>query len=188
MPIEDFVRPWRGDVLRHIPGSSPFGPLETRFAARSREGRWNRQGEPVLYFASDRAVLIAEFTRHFERGRAPELAELVQTRRVFELELELQRVCDLTEPALIDVLGIPNAPSCFLEKAVARATAGFLRDVIGVEALLVPSTAVPNEPEHRNLVLFLDRLEHPLDAYVREIAPAGSFQLVPSLPNPEPGA
>ena len=113
---------------------------------------------------------------------------MVQTRRIFELELELTRVFDLTEPVAIDVLGIPNAPSCFLDRTVARATAGFLRDVIGVEALLVPPIAFSNPPEHRNLVLFLDQLDKPLDAYVRHITPAGSFQLVPSLPNPEPDA
>lgn len=183
MSAEELVRPWRGRVLRHIPGSSPFGPLETRFAARSRENRWNREGEPALLFASDRAVLIGEFARHFERDRAPELAGLVQTRRVFEFDLELPRVFDLTDSYSCAQLGIANAPSCFLDRTVARATAGFLRDVIGVEAILVPSTVFLDQPEHRNLVLFLDRLETPLDRIVQRIAPAGSFQLVPSLPH-----
>ncbi len=182
MSPEDLVRPWRGEVLRHIPGSSPFGPLETRFAARSRENRWTRQGEPALSFASDRAVLIGEFARHFERDRAPELAGLVQTRRIFELELELARVFDLTDPSAIGALGIANAPVCFQDRSVARATAGFLRDVIGVDAILAPSTVFLDRPQHRNLILFLDRLDRPLHELIHRITPAGSFQLVSSQP------
>jgi hypothetical protein len=183
MPIEDLVRPWRGQVLRHIPGSSPFGPLETRFAARSRENRWHRQGEPAFTFASDRTVLIGEFARHFERGRAPELTELVQTRRVFELDIELSRVFDLTEPAAVAELGITNAPACFLDRTIARATAAFLRDVIGVHAILTPSVVALDQPGRRNLVVFLDALAVPLDEIVHRVTPAGSFQLVPSLPD-----
>jgi RES domain-containing protein len=185
MSAKDLVRPWRGRVLRHIPGSSPFGPLDVRFAARSRERRWNREGEPALSFASDRAVLIGELARHFECDRDPELASLVQTRRVFELDLELSRVFDLTDAAAVAELGVAEAPSCFLDRAVARATAAFLRDVLGVEAILAPSMVFLDRPEHRNLVVFLDQLASPLAECVHRIEPAGSFQLVPSLPSPE---
>jgi hypothetical protein len=187
MAIEDLVRPWRGQVLRHIPGSSPFGPLETRFAARSRENRWSRQGEAALSFASDRMVLIGEFARHFEGDRAPELAGLVQTRRIFELELELARVFDLTDPSATGALGIANAPSCFLDRNVSRATAGFLRDVIGVDAILAPSVIFLDRPEHRNLILFLDRLDRPLQQLIERVTPVGSFQLVSSQPLLESG-
>jgi hypothetical protein len=181
MPIEELVRPWRGRVLRHIPGSSPFGPLETRFAARSRESRWHRQGEPALTFSSDRAVLVSEFARHFERDRAPELVGLVLTRRIFELDLELSRVFDLTEPAAVAELGIANAPACFLDRTVARATAGFLRDVIGVHAILTPALIALDHPGARNLVVFLDALPVPLHEIVHRVTPAGSLQLTPSL-------
>lgn len=186
MAAKDLVRPWRGRVFRHIPGTSPFGPLETRFAGRSRENRWSRDGEPSLVFASHRAVLIGEYARHFERGRAPELAESVQTRRVFEIELSLSRVFDLTDPAAVAALGIADSPTCFQDRAAARATAGFLREVIGVEAILTPSLVFPELPEYRNLVLFLDRLQRPLDEIVQQIEAAGSFQLVPSLPRAVP--
>lgn len=183
MPTEHQVRPWRGRVYRHIPGSSPFGPLEIGIAARSQEHRWNRAGEQTMYFAGSRATLIGEFARHFERDRAPELAALVQTRRIFELEIELSRVFDLTDPAAAADLGIAGAPSCFLDRSIARATAGFLRDARGVEAILTPSIAFLDQPEHRNLVLFLDRLDALLGDVVQSIAPSGSFRLVPSLPN-----
>jgi RES domain-containing protein len=177
MTAESFVRPWSGRVLRHIPGSSPFGPLDTRFAGRSRENHWNRAGEPTLYLASDRATLIAEFGQHYERDRAPELAELVQTRRVIELEIVLSRLFDLTDPAAAAALGIDGAPGCFQDRTVARATAGFLRDVFEVEALLAPPSIANNQTGHRLLVLFLDRLHAPLSEIARSVTPSGSFQL-----------
>ena len=177
MTAESFVRPWSGRVLRHIPGSSPFGPLDTRFAARSRENHWNRAGEPTLYLARDGATLIAEFGRHYERDRAPELAELVQTRRVVELEIALTRLFDLTDPAAVAALGIEGAPGCFRDRTVARATAGFLRDVFAVEALLAPATNPSSQSAAPLLVLFLDRLQAPLSDVARSVTPAGSFQL-----------
>lgn len=185
MSAEHWALPWQGRVFRHIPGVSPFGPFETRFAIRSQEGHWNRAGEPTLYFASDRDLLIAEFARHFQRHRAPELASLVQARRVFELQLQLSSVVDLTDLAVVAALGIEQAPACFLERPVARATAGFLRDVIGVEAILTPAAVSLDRPGARNLVLFLDRLDRPLNEVVQRISPSGSFQLVPSLPPKE---
>lgn len=177
MAAEDFVRSWQGRVYRHIPGDSIFRPLETRFANRSRENHWNRAGEPTLYFATDRAQLIAAFTRHFERNRAPDLSGLVRTRRVLEIDLTLTRVYDLTDPLAVAELGIVDTPSCFDERRVARAIAGFLRDVVGVEAILVPRFGIHTPESDRVLVLFLDRLEHPLDAIVQKITPSGSFQI-----------
>ena len=163
--------------MRHIPGPSPFGPLDTRFAGRSRENHWNRAGEPTLYFAGDRSTLIAEFSRHFDHDRAPELAELVQTRRVVEFEITLSRLFDLTDPAAVTALGIEGAPGCFSDRTIARATAGFLRDVFEVEALLAPASITTGQTEHRLLVLFLDRLQQPLSEIARSVTQSGSFQL-----------
>lgn len=176
MPAERAIRPWHGHVYRHIPGDSPFGPLDTRFARRPRENHWNRPGEPSLYFVTERTMLADLFAHHLARERAPELSEDVQTRRIFEIDIELERVYDLTNLASVAELGIVNAPACFREPAVARATAGFLRDVIGVEAILAPSIAHLHQAGHRILILFLDRLEHPLSDIARSVSPSGSFQ------------
>lgn len=170
------VRSWHGSVYRHIPADSLFGPLDTRFARRSRENHWNRDGEPTLYFVTDRAMLRDEFARHIGQHRAPELAAHVRTRRIFEIALELERVYDLTNPEAIAHLGIANAPACFLDRAVARATAGFLRDAIGVEGIIVPAIAQLHRPGRRFVVLFPDRIERPLSDIARHIEPVGSLQ------------
>ncbi len=175
------IRSWHGRVYRHLPGSSPFGPLDTRFARRSREHHWNRPGEPTLYLALDRATLPTEFARHLRRDRSPEVDEIVQTRRVFAFEIALDRVYDLNDPASLGALGITGAPACFRERTIARATAGFLRDVIGVEAALAPSF----DPGSRTLILFLDQLERPLGDIAHSIEAVGSFRLTPSPPLPE---
>lgn len=176
MPADRAIRPWHGRVYRHLPGDSPFGPLDTRFARRSRENHWNRPGEPTLYFVTDRTMLADLFARQLARERAPELGANIQTRRIFELQIELERVYDLTNLAAIAELGIVNAPACFHDRGVARATAGFLRDVIGVEAVLAPPIAHRQQPGQRTLVLFLDRLERPLSEIATSVAPSGSFQ------------
>ena len=125
-------------------------------------------------------MLRDEFARHIDRDRAPELAALVRTRRVFEIELELERVYDLTNPDAVAQLGIVNAPACFHDRAVARATAGFLRDVIEVEAVIAPAIARLHRPGYRIVIVFPDRLERPLSELARRIEPAGSLQLVPT--------
>jgi len=182
MSAARYIRSWHGRVYRHLPGSSPYDPLDTRFARRSHEHHWNRPGEPTLYLALDRALLSNDFTLHLRRNRAPAAEEIMQTRRVAAFEIALERVYDLTDPASLGALGITGTPACFRERAVARATAGFRRDVIGVEAVLAPAS----EPKSRLLILFLDRLESPLGDIAHSIEAAGSFRPVPSPPSPEP--
>lgn len=177
MAAEEFVRPWHGRVFRHIPGDSTFPPLDTRFAARSHEHHWNRPTEPTLYFATDRTMLESEFVRHLDDERASETKSLVRTRRIFEIDLVLSRVYDLTDPTATAELGITNSPECFHDRQIARATAGFLRDVIEVEAILAPS------PRHRStemrlLVVFTDRLDRPLEQLAERITASGSFHPV----------
>lgn len=176
MTIEQTVRSWHGRVYRHLPATSPFDPLDTRFARRSRENHWNRPGEPTLYCATDRAMLHAVFQRHFSRDRSPELTAFVQTRRVFEIELTLDRVYDLTNPDALARLGIVDTPNRFRDRTIARATAGFLRDVIEVEAIIAPDITEFHRPGYRMVILFLDRLNRPLSETVQRITPAGRLQ------------
>jgi RES domain-containing protein len=177
MPDRLPVRPWQGRVFRHIPADSPFGPLDSRFAARVTENRWNARGEPTLYFASDRGVLVGELARHFRGDRATELAVGLRPRTIFEIELRLERVFDLTTPEAASSLGIAGAPICFLDRTVARATAGFLRNVLDVEAMLAPSVVFLDDPTRWNLILFLDRLRTPLEDVAIRVEPGGTFRL-----------
>ena len=171
------VESWRGRVYRHIPAGSPFGPLDTRFAARSRENRWNLPGEPTLYFGGDRGVLISEFGRHFREDRAPALAAAAKVRQILAIDLVLERVVDLRDPSPLQSMGLLDAPACFLDRSAARATAGFLRHALGAEAAIVPSIAFLDDPARWNLVLFLDQLQRPLEEVVRRVTNAGTFRL-----------
>lgn len=178
MPVPE-PRAWQGRVYRHIPAGSPFEPLDTHLAARSRENRWNREGEPTMVFASSRDVLTAELAQHLRRDRAAELASLLQERRLVAVELELDRVFDLTDRSVAAELGIEDAPSCFGDRALARATAAFLRHVRGADGIVVPSLAFPDDPACWNLVVFLDRLSQTLAERVRTVEPAGTFHPEP---------
>lgn len=166
-------RPWRGRVYRHIPAGSPFGLLDTHLAARSHENRWNVPGEPTLAFAGNHGGMADELSRHFQRDRDPALLSHLQDRRVFSLELRLQRVFDLTDPDVTRELGISDAPACFDDRALARATAGFLRHVRLADGIVTPSLAFPANASHWHVVVFLDRLSEPIEAAVSQVASVG---------------
>jgi RES domain-containing protein len=172
--------PWHGTVYRHLPVGSPYGPLDTRFAARSRENRWNLAGEPTFVLAGDQELLVQEFRQHIARDRDAALVPHYVPRQVFAVELRLRRVFDLTDRATIEALGIRDAPECFGERAVARATAGFMRHARDADGLLAPSLIAPDDPARWNLIILLDRLTEPLEAAVRRVTAVQTFQPDPA--------
>jgi hypothetical protein len=176
--------PWTGTVYRHLPADSPYGTLDTRFAARSRENHWNLAGDPTLVLASDPELPALEFGRHIVRDRDAELAACYRQRQLFAIELRLHRVFDLNDAATLGALGIEGAPQCFTDRSRARATAGFLRHARDADGLLVPSLAAIDDPARWNLVVFLDRLIEPLDAAVQRIVPPSAFQTASSGDRP----
>jgi RES domain-containing protein len=180
MTLDDLIGPWSGAACRHIPDGSPYSVLDTRFAARSQTNRWNRPGEPTLYFASDHAVLIGEFARHLRDERNPSLGPLMPPRRMYDLQLRLDAVLDLRDPAVCAALSLSDAPSCFLDRDVARATAGFIRTTTRAQALLTHSMAFLDAPDHWVMALFLERLDAGSDAVVSRVEPDGIFRYDPS--------
>ena len=172
MSLGSHVAPWSGAAYRHLPEGSPYDVLDFRYAGRDPTNRWN-EGEPTLYLASDEAVALAELARHFELTRTPGLARLVE-RRLYRLELGLDRVLDLCAPAAWEVLGLADAPRCFLEKTVARATAHYARYGLGVQAVRVPSVAFLDDVSRWCLVVFLERV--PTD-FVKRVERGALFRL-----------
>lgn len=168
------LRPWRGSGIRHIPAGSPIGVLDTRYAGRSGDNRWNDRGDPTLYLACDRGVALAEFARHFQERLDPALGRIAVERAVFRLTFELATVLDLRETAVRAGLGLHGGVRRFLEDPVCRATATFIRRTTSAEALLVPSVAFPDDLTRWNLVLFLEKVPSDLSTFVR-VAPEGSF-------------
>lgn len=163
----------RGGV-RHIPADSPFGVLDTRFAGRVGDNRWNSAGDPTFYIASDRGV--AELARHFGKRQDPALAQVAVERALFRLTIEVQAVLDLREPAVRSALGLHSGAQRFLDTEVARATATFIRRTSSAVALLVPSVALLDEPTRWNLVLFLEKLPTDLSTFVH-VTSAGTFRV-----------
>ena len=111
MDRRDRISRWEGRVYRHIPASSSTGPLDTRFATRSNENRWNVAGEPTLYFGSDRGVLIAEFGRHFREDRQPGQKTVPHWRRIFAIDVIVEHVFDLRDAENLALLGVDDTPA-----------------------------------------------------------------------------
>src|SRR5262245_65730527 len=113
-PLAGHIQSWAGRGCRHIPDSSPYGVLDIRYTARSRENRWNHHGEPTLYLASDHGVLLAEFARHLKSQRTEELGLAMLARRIFDLDLTIEHLLDLRDPGVCAALSLREAPHCFL--------------------------------------------------------------------------
>jgi RES domain-containing protein len=177
--VEDLIATWSGAACRHIPDGSPYSVLDARFAARSRTNRWNRPGEPTLYLACDHGVLIGECARHQREERAPALAPGMFARRIYDLHLRLDALLDLRDERAHAALSLRDAPACFLDREVARATAGFLRTTTPAQALLVPSLAFLDDPQRWVLFLFVEKLPDGLEDVVTAVEQDGVFRIEP---------
>ena len=164
--------------IRHIPAHSPFGVLDTRFAGRVGDNRWNQAGDPTCYIASDTGVALAEFARHFRERQDPALGPLSIERAVFQLDVHVQLLLDLRQPSAHVALGLHGGARRFLDAQVARATATFIRSTTEAEALLVPSVAFLDDPARWNLVLFLEKLPRDLREFIT-VTPKGTFRIAP---------
>ena len=176
MPLTDLLQPWSDAALRHIPADSPLGVLDFRFAARSPKNRWNTQGSPTLYLAGDEGVLIAEWGRHFAVRRVSGMERSTVERRVFQLELALEHVLDLRSAPVCNALSLVNAPWCFADGDLARATAQFVRNTTAAQGILVPAMAFLDDPSRWCLVVFLEKLPADPAAFISSVIPAGPLR------------
>jgi RES domain-containing protein len=144
-----------------------------RYVAQARANRWNRQGEPTLYLASDHGVLMAELARHLRELRTAEMRGAMLARRIFALDLTIARTLDLRDPQVCAALSLTGAPQCFLDREIARATADFLRRTTAVEALLLPSMAFLDQPDRWVMTLFLEKLSSGIDQVVTAVTKDG---------------
>ena len=96
-------------------------------------------------------------------------------RRVFDIEVALDFVLDLRDPSLCMVLGLTDAPFCFVDKELCRATARRLRAGTGAQALIVPSLGMLDRTDAWTLVLFVDKLPSFPDQFVTSMTMDGAF-------------
>lgn len=179
MALDEFLRPWSGDAYRHIPAGSSFDVLDFRFAGRGHDNRWNDPGDRTLYLAGDHGVVVAEFARHLQLDRGNDRRIATQARQIYRLHVALEHVLDLRDPALRQALSLSGAPHAFLDKAVARATARYLRTVTPAPAIIVPSAAFIDAPDRWVLVLFLKKLPSNPSQFIRSVEPDGMMRIEP---------
>jgi RES domain-containing protein len=165
---------WSGTAFRHLPTARRLDPLAFRHA-KGRDNRWNVQGEPTLYLAGDEGVLAAEWSRHLLDNRAPAIAAGIRTRTIYRLDLTVDTVLDVRHPAVWQALSLTNAPYCFTDRTVTRATARYIRDTTSAGGIVVPSVTFLDQLDRWCLVLFLDKLPGNLQAFITSATQLGSL-------------
>jgi RES domain-containing protein len=179
MSLQAFIQPWSGDAVRHIPDTPGriYDIYDFSYAGRSSENRWNLAGEPTLYLAKEKNVALAEYARHFQVNRTPGLAAKTYRRKVYRFTVWLMHVLDLRRPEVWSALSLQDAPDCFKDKAVAKATAGFIRSTTLTQAILVPSAAFLDDLDQWCLVIFLEKLPSEPRRFLPNVCEDGYFEI-----------
>jgi RES domain-containing protein len=176
MSLAGHLKRWSGAAWRHLPASSPLDVLDFRFAGRGADNRWNEPGSPTLYLAGDEGVLIAEWGRHFANNRTAQLQQMTIERNTFSLELAIDAVLDLRDADVCNSLSLDNAPYCFADIQVARATAHFVRRTTEAQALLAPSMGFLDDLERWCLVAFLEKFPPDPRSFISSVTPCGPLR------------
>ena len=83
-----------------------------------------------------------------------------------EINVNVHKICDLTDPILLDQLGLESDDLCIDEWELTRILGNLIRDS-SFEGALVPFAAGP----YKNLVLFLDRFSSPSSLELNDVRP-----------------
>lgn len=180
MSISSFVKSWSGHAVRHFPEpkkGQTIDSLDFTWCGKSSENRWNVLGEPTLYLAQEKDVALAEYARHFQVNRSPNLAKKAHKRKVYRYHIELSYTLDLRDRAVCKALSLTKTPGCFADKKVARSTAAFIRNTTPVQAIFVPSIAFLDDPGKWCLVVFLEKLGANPKAVFKNPRLDGSFSI-----------
>ena len=158
--LQDLIQPWSGNAYRHLPDGN-YHVFDFSYTGLAANNRWNVRGEPTLYLAGSVDIAAGEWSRHFKFERPQKLAPHTKRRKVYCFDVKLNHTLNLCEYQSWEQLSLQDAPNCFLDKNIARATAQFVRASTIVEAIFVPSMAFLDRMDKWVLVLFLEKL--PMD-------------------------
>lgn len=175
------IRPWFGHAVRHLPEGA-YDVYDFSRAGLADNNRWNVRGERTLYLACDQDVALAEWARHLQVDRSPTLAGYVKRRQVYRFEVQLRHTLDLCDPQVWRGLSLEDAPACFLDKAIARATATFIRNTTKVGAIFVPSAAFLDQLDKWILVVFLEKLPNDTRRFLPSVVEDGEFTIGSLIP------
>ena len=122
-------------------------------------GRFNSPGAfGALYTSFEAETAVQEVGRALRQRGIDPAGFPPGSWWIYELEVALRAVLDLTDSSVLGQLEIQKASLAGPDLGVTRKIAAEAREG-GCEALLVPSAAVP---ESRNLVIFPDMLPEPV--------------------------
>lgn len=121
-------------------------------------GRYNIAGEGALYASFTPVTASSEVARGLKLRGVDPRSFPPETWWVYEIEVSMETVLDLTNPATLARLGVTEEHLAGEDLAIPRAVATHARQM-GCQGLIVPSAARTGE---RNLVVFIDRLTEPL--------------------------
>lgn len=154
----------RQRVYRAIPddptNGPPNDPLDPSFAAQTDQNRWNLRGQSTLYLARDARALSAEAARYADpRALDPLVVALARPRRIWAVTAAIDRVLDLRQAEVCAALGLPDPPYGFMrDRRRCQEIATWLRTQTETRAILAPSMALLDQPEHWVMALFVERL------------------------------
>jgi RES domain-containing protein len=136
--------------------------LSTR-GAKAFPGRYHKKGgAPALYFADTPLTAIYEVDRAVDLGGI-QLAGLANPGILITVSFELSDVLDLTDPAIVSLLGTSNQELTGSWLNVDPAPTQILGEVAHacgrIIAIKAPSAANRNRGNATNLVVFRDRLD-----------------------------
>ena len=131
--------PWAGQAFRHMFRDYPPDAENTRGA------RWNPAGVAAIYTSLARDGVVAEA----EHQIAVQPIRPRARRTIYTLELTLVSVLDLTDPDLLQDLGVGRA-ELEADDMVACREVGGAAHWLDHDGLLVPSA----RSSHTNLVIF----------------------------------
>ncbi len=175
--LQNLIEPWSGEAYRHLPDGN-YNVYDFSYTGLAANNRWNIQGEQTLYLAGSVDVAAGEWSRHFQFDRSKQLSAKTKRRKVYQMTVNLNYTLNLCDRCCWQELSLKDAPNCFLDKNIARATAQFIRQTTIVEAIFVPSMAFLDQMDKWVLVIFLEKLpiERPLE-FLPQVKDYGYFNV-----------
>ena len=144
---------WSGRVWRHTFADNPPDK------ANGRGARWNPAGIDALYLSLERDTAVAEADHQIAIQPVRPRAK----RTIYQLDVELSNVLDLTEPVLLERLGIDRAALSRVEFTACQRVGGAAA-FLGHDGIFVPS----GRHHGVNLVVFIANQESDAELRVRE--------------------
>lgn len=134
------TEPWQGRVYRHMLGSAPPE------LANERGARWNPPGTSALYTSLAESTAKAEGDHVIAMQPVPPRA----TRTVYELDVAIKNLLDLTDAGRLAAIGITEEDLESIPWEPCQRVGGAVA-WLGHDGLLIPSV---RDSDGSNLVIF----------------------------------